>query len=55
MAAKPKNSAKPTGQEPERVKIDMPWEQAVKKALGKERPAGGWPKPKGRQKRSKTG
>lgn len=29
----------------ERVKIDMPWKDAVKTALEKKRPPGGWPKP----------
>lgn len=32
------------GPKPERVKIEVDWEEAVKKALGKERPEGGWPK-----------
>ena len=40
------NSKKP-GQEsePERVKTDLDWEDAVKRALEKEEPEGGWPKP----------
>lgn len=33
------------GPEPERVKTDLDWEDAVKKALEKKRPEGGWPKP----------
>jgi hypothetical protein len=33
------------GPEPERVKTDLDWEDAVKKALKKKRPEGGWPKP----------
>jgi hypothetical protein len=39
----PKNQ-KPTGPKPERVSIQIPWSQAVKAALGKKRPAEGWPK-----------
>lgn len=34
---------KPKGRPPERVKIDMPWEDAVKKALDKPKPPEGWP------------
>lgn len=34
---------KPTGPKPDRVKIDMDWEDAVGKAIKKKRPAGGWP------------
>lgn len=33
------------GPDPERVKIDEDWEDAVKKALRKKRPEEGWPKP----------
>lgn len=33
-----------TGPEPERVKIDKPWEDAVDDALKKKRPKDGWPK-----------
>jgi hypothetical protein len=39
--AKPK--AKP-GPVEERVKIDVPWEDAIKVALHKPKPPGGWPK-----------
>tara|TARA_R110002072_G_scaffold4245_5_gene29982 strand:+ start:546 stop:743 length:198 start_codon:yes stop_codon:yes gene_type:complete len=35
------NKAK--GPKPDRVKIDMDWEDAVNKALKKERPKEGWP------------
>jgi hypothetical protein len=31
------------GPKPDRVKIDEDWEEAVKKALKKKRPKGGWP------------
>jgi hypothetical protein len=34
-----------TGPVPDRVKTDKNWEDAVKDALTKERPKGGWPKP----------
>ncbi len=45
MTKKPNN---PRGPEPDRVKIDMDWEQAVGKALKKPRPKEGVPdkKPK---------
>ena len=33
-----------TGPEPDRLKIDGKWEDAVDKALGKEKPAEGWPR-----------
>jgi hypothetical protein len=42
MADSPK---KPTGPEPERVKLPGDWKQSVGKALKKERPKEGWPKP----------
>jgi len=32
-----------SGPDPIRVKIDMDWEQAIGKALKKERPREGWP------------
>lgn len=32
------------GPEPERVKTDLDWEDAVKRALEKKRPEEGWPK-----------
>lgn len=37
---------KPPGPVPETVKIQGNWEDAVKKALTKKKPAEGWPKPK---------
>ena len=40
------------GPEPERVKIEGDWEEAVKRALGKKRPPGGWPRP-AKKKRAK--
>ncbi|HEX8915441.1 MAG TPA: hypothetical protein VF796_24020 [Humisphaera sp.] len=49
MPAKKKPAAKPAkakpGPAPETLKIDVPWEDAVKAALNKKKPAGGWPKP----------
>lgn len=42
---------KKPGPEAERVKIDAPWEQAVKTALTKPRPKAGWPaQPKAKKK-----
>jgi hypothetical protein len=40
---KPRKEAK-RGPKPERLKIDMDWEQAVSIAMKKKKPAGGWPK-----------
>jgi hypothetical protein len=37
---------KPTGPEPERLKLEGNWKDVVAKALAKKRPPGGWPKPK---------
>lgn len=37
--------AKNPGPKPDRVKIDEDWEDAVDKALKKEKPERGWPKP----------
>ena len=36
---------KSRGPKPERIKIDEDWEDAVEKALRKEKPKEGWPKP----------
>ena len=44
MNKKNEHGKKP-GPEPDRLKIDGDWEDAVKKALSKPRPAEGWPKP----------
>lgn len=41
--ANEKEDKKPTGVEPERVKIDGDWEDAMEKALNKKRPENGWP------------
>ncbi len=49
MTKKPDDNAKP-GPKEDRLQIDGDWERAVDKALGKERPEGGWPKPKGEKK-----
>ena len=47
----PKNK---TGPEPERIKLNKPWERAVSDALRKERPAEGWPdQPKPKQSKTK--
>jgi hypothetical protein len=39
------------GPEADRLKLDMDWEKAVEKALGKKRPPEGWPTPPGKKKR----
>jgi hypothetical protein len=41
---------RPRGPEPERLKIDGDWEDAVRDALKKKPPPGGWPKPESRQR-----
>jgi len=41
------------GPEPERLKIDRPFEDAVRDALRKKPPAGGWPKPDARRRSPK--
>lgn len=38
-------SPKRRGPPPDRLKIEDDWEEAIKKALRKERPKDGWPKP----------
>ncbi|MCA9281713.1 MAG: hypothetical protein KDA30_06710 [Phycisphaerales bacterium] len=38
----PKRGPKP-GPDPERLKIDGDWKDAVKESLKKKRPEGGWP------------
>ncbi len=43
---------KKPGPEPERVKIDGDWTDAMKKAMEKEPPPGGWPD-RGRERREK--
>ncbi len=40
----PDPDPKKPGPEPERLKIDGDWEDAVSKALNKKKPADGWPK-----------
>lgn len=40
-----------SGPKPERVKTDKDWEQAIKEALQKKRPEGGWPEPDKKEKR----
>lgn len=37
------------GPKEDRVKIDIPWEEAVDKALNKKKPKDGWPKPPDRK------
>lgn len=41
--------SKPTGPPPDRVKVDKPWEEAVRDALTKKRPKDGWPQDRSRQ------
>ncbi len=42
-----KRAKRKPGPRPEPVKIDGDRQQAMRKALGKEKPPGGWPKPDG--------
>lgn len=44
MATPKKKVARPRGPEPDRLKIDLPVEEAVKRALMKRKPKEGWPK-----------
>jgi hypothetical protein len=39
----PKKQAKKRGPKPDRLAIEGDWQDAVKKAIGVERPADGWP------------
>ena len=45
----PERATGTPGPEPDRVKIDLDWEDAIKRALGKKRPPEGWPRPKKKQ------
>lgn len=44
----PKKTPKPPkskpGPKPDTLKIEGDWQDAMKKSLGKKKPAGGWPK-----------
>lgn len=40
-----KTEGAPRGPKPDSLKVEGEWEDAVKKALDKKRPADGWPKP----------
>jgi len=42
--AKKKSSKKPRGPEPDRLKLEGDWKNAVKKSLAKKKPTEGWPK-----------
>lgn len=44
---------KKPGPKPEILHFDMPWEEAIDKALSKKRPVGGFPKPPSRTIRPK--
>jgi hypothetical protein len=50
MPAPKKPTKRKPGPEAERLKIDMPVEEAIKKVLLKKRPKDGWPKPNGKGK-----
>jgi hypothetical protein len=43
---KPAKKQKPTqpGPKPDLLKVDMNWQDAIKKSLEKKKPAEGWPK-----------
>jgi hypothetical protein len=49
--SEPKRKKSNRGPDPERVKIDMEWDEAIKKAVKKPRPPEGWPKPPSRYKK----
>lgn len=44
--AKRAKPAKIRGPEPDRLKLEGNWKEAVKKSLSKKKPATGWPKDK---------
>ena len=44
--SKPKKPRKRPGPEPEVLKIDGDWKDAMRKLVSKKRPVGGWPKDK---------
>lgn len=48
------NKPKPNGPEPERLKLEGDWMQAIGKTLKKKKPASGWPEPPGRYGNKKT-
>ncbi|MEM9751767.1 MAG: hypothetical protein AAF916_00110 [Planctomycetota bacterium] len=43
--AKDDDNPQQPGPDPERVKIDGDWEDAIKQAMGKPKPENGWPDP----------
>lgn len=49
LAAKKKSTPRPAHRPPERFKADMDWTDAVRKALTKKKPAGGWPQTKAKE------
>lgn len=40
-----KQKKKKTGPEPERLKIDLSWDEATDRVVRAKKPDGGWPKP----------
>jgi hypothetical protein len=48
------NEKKPTGPEPERLKLRGDWMEAVEKAVKKPKSSAGWPEPRGRYSNKKT-
>ena len=44
---------KPTGPVPERLKLEGDWQALIGKALKKQRPKEGWPKPKAKKRATK--
>ncbi len=51
MVKPTEDRASSRGPEPARVKINKPWDKAVKDALTKKRPEEGWPKPEKKKDR----
>jgi hypothetical protein len=41
---KPKKAAQKPGPKPDTLKLEGNWRDAMKKSLGKKKPASGWPK-----------
>jgi len=50
MPKRTKKSRKPSGPQPEILKIEGNWKDAMRKLISKKRPEGGWPKPEEKKK-----
>ena len=53
MKKTPQKARKPPGPEPEVLKIEGNWKDAMRKLISKKRPVGGWPKLEKKQAKAK--